>query len=266
MDNAAIAFTNLVDLDAATITCANELPSTPANTFLKSGAYEHVLWRWQVNAASTALVVDFGSQVSLDTVALIALTGENPSVQIRLATADPSGAAGDAYDSSTSAIPVIFDPDYLECVHLIDVPKTGRYLRIDISEGGVESIGAGRLFAGLREVFGVNFAPGWSRTAIRRSLDAIGDGGQTFVDRRRGYWTIEANFGFMSESDRTDIIEAIDKAIVNDGHIDVLWIKDVASTDARDFLWGYKDGDQPVSLPFAIDDVWETSVRIRQRL
>lgn len=266
MGNAAIAFDNLIDSDDTTITAASELASTPANTFLKAGAYEHVLWRWMVNAASATIIVDFGAQVSLDTIALIALTGEDPDIRYRFATADPTGIAANAYDSDSSGIPIIFDPDYLECVHLLASPATGRYLRIDVDEVGVTSIGLGRLFAGLREVFGVNFAPGWSRTPVRRSVDVIGDGGQTFIDRRRGLWTVEATFGFMSEADRTDIVEAIDVAVVNEGHRDFLWIKDVESTKARDFLWGYKDGDQPVSLPFPLDDVYETAFRVRQRL
>lgn len=261
MGNAALAWNNLIDRPETTIVCPNEVGSARATDFLRN---EHVLWRWFASGNATSLLIDFQEEVAIDTVAIMALTGTDPVTRFRFSTSDPTGQDGSAFDSGSAA--GRHGPSYLMCPYLHPAAQTGRYLLIDISEAGVSSIGAGRLFAGTRNVFDYNFAPGWGRTPVRRSRDEDGAAGQTFIDRRRGYRVVDVNFEFMSEADRDGFVEDIDSIVVNEGHLDMLWIKDVESSHPKDFIWGFQDGDRPVTQPFAINDIYSAAYRLRQRL
>lgn len=265
MGNAALAWNNLIDLSTTLIAATNELPLVRATDFLRKGANEHVLWRWFSSGSSTSILIDFGSSVSIDTIAIMALTGVNPTTRFRFSLTDPTGVAGEAFDSTAAA--GRHSAAYMMCPYLRTSPSTGRYLLIDISEAGVSSIGAGRLFAGTRDVFTYNFAPGWGMTPVNRSRKEEGAEGQTFVDRKNGYRQADLTFEWINEADRDGFVESIDKIHnLTDGHLDMLWIKDVTSTNPKDFIWGYQDGDRPVTQPFTINDLYAATYKIRQRL
>jgi hypothetical protein len=265
MGNAAIAFDNVIDLDTTALFSAQEA-TTPVS-LLKD---PHVMNRWFTPAGSggqPSVFADFGSPKLIDTVAVIGLTGPGGSAlqfQVRLALADP--IAGDVYN--TGFLSNQFDNRYLPLVHLIPTVKSARYLLLSFNQTGVSNIGAGRLFAGVRNEFAINFQPGWSRTPVSTSPRQIGAMGQTFVDPRRGHWAVEATFAWISETERNAFVESLDVAIVNEGHRDMLWIKDVASTNlSRDCIWGYQDGDAPITQPIvSVPARFSKSYRIRERL
>ncbi len=264
MTNAALAFTNLADVTGVAISASGSvLLAQP--TQLKN---PHVGKKWRDNATSTFVLVDLLTSRSIDTVMLAGLSGSIPSFRVRLSTADSTGVAGNAHDSGTITGVPYFDPTYGMFVYLLPTPASARYVRIDISESGVSYIEAGRLFLGLRNVFDRNYQTPWTRTPVRTSVDVFGVGGQTYVDLRLGYWKVHASFDFVSETDRLGFIEAIGAAIVNNGHRDMLWIMDAASSNlSRDCLWGYLDQDLEVTQNiYIIPPLYNLAVEIRQRL
>lgn len=264
MGNACILHDNLVAAAGAVLSVSDSVALAPGSNLLITPTQR----RWICNGTSAVILVDYGSTVSIDTSCLEWLTGVDPTFRLRLSTVDATGLAGDAYDSGSLDGAPNFDPDYGRLVFALAQSYSCRYMRIDLSEAGVDSIGAGYLTAGLRDEFETNFQAPWTRTAVRGSVDVIGVGGQTFVDLRQGYWKCSARFGFLSETQKNDFVQAINVAIVNTGHKDFLWLENPESDNlSRDCIFGYIEGDQPITQDlYTIPPVFSVEYPIRQRL
>lgn len=259
MSNLALAFVNLADLGTWTASAA--LTLAPASRLQN----KHVLRKTRANAAAVAYTCDLGSSRSIDTVALMGLSGANPTLRVRVSTVDSSGVAGDAYDSGD--LTGAWDPNYLPFVRLIAAPVIGRYGRIDVSELGVSYIEAGRAFVGLRQQFGMNFAPGWQRAWVDPTKRTIGRGGQSFDDQRDKHRSLQLTLESMSEDDRWDIAEELDIVLGQSG--DMLVITDPDSSNlSRDCLWGYNETLDPVTEPVVVagGPRYARTFRIRERL
>lgn len=266
MGNAAFAYDNLADAAAATTVASAEVEQAPVSRLQDP----HVARRWQANATSATLTTDLGSSIAFTetrplTIGLFGVTITTAGLtRIRVSNTDPTGVLGEVYDSGSAAGRV--DARYGYLIALVTGAVTARYVLTELSEAGVASIGAGRQFIGPRVIAGINFGWGWSRTAVRRSKNTEGVGGQTFVDRKKGYFAADMTFGWLTEAEKDGFVEDIEVATVNDGHIDMLWIKDVDSTNlGRDCIWGYIEGDAPVTQPVHAD-YFSKALRIRQRL
>jgi hypothetical protein len=259
MSNIAMAWINLAD--SGTITASGALGLAPASRLQN----QHVARKWRVNTTTANIVVDLGASVSMDTIALMGVGGVvAPTFRFRVSTVDTTGAAGDAYDSGVIAS--LWSADYLPVIRLITSPVVGRYVRIDVT-GGVSYIEAGRLFVGLRSQFSINFQAGWERMWNDSSIRTIGRSGQSFYDLRDMYRTLNLTMDFASESDRFDIMEAIDVALGS--HDDMLVITNPASTQLnRDSVWGYMEQVSPVIEPVIVldDTLWRKTYQIRERL
>jgi len=160
-----------------------------------------------------------------------------------------------------------WDSDYLPFVRLISAPVTGRYVRIDISEAGVSYIEAGRLFIGLRTAFEINFKPGWGRAWNDPSIRTIGRSGQTFDDTRDKYRTLDLTIEWATETERWNVIEALDIALGQSG--DMLVITDPDSLYlSRDCVWGYNETVNPVIEPVVVagGSRFSRTFNIRERL
>jgi hypothetical protein len=263
MANAAIAFENLAD--DATITASDFAGESDPSLLVTS---PHVGVKWRDNSSLTWLVADLGAVMLIDTVMLAGLSGVSPTLRVRLSITDPTGAAGEVSDSgSISGLPY-FDDQYGLFVYLLTTPLSARYVRIDISEGGVDYIEAGRLFIGEREAFSINFQAPWQRIAVRSSSETIGVGGQTFVDLRVGHWETRATFSFLTVAEREGFLEAVGTAIVNEGHLDMLWMMDPDTSNlSRDSIWGYPVADLEMSADqYLVPPVYNVTFNIRQRL
>lgn len=264
MANAAIAHYNLIDVTGVVISASGAvLLAQPTNL-----VNPHVGKKWRVNASSAYVLFDLLSLQIMDTIMLAGVSGSNPDFRVRISTVDATGVAGDAYDSATISGAPYFDPKYGLFVALLPSAAVGRYLRIDIAEAGVTYIEAGRAFAGMRTAFNLNYQTPWVRTPMRASLDVIGVGGQTYIDLRRGFWKQSARFGFIEESEALGFIEDISVAIVNNGHRDMLWIRNPASANlSRDCIWGYLDAELSLTQSlYLAPALYEISVSVRQRL
>jgi hypothetical protein len=266
--NSAVAFSNLVDLLDTEIEANNWVLQAPPTNLVNP----HVGKKWRDNATSTFVLASTSASNSIDTIMLAGVAGTvvgaNPTFRVRLSTADPSGAAGNAHDSGSIIGTPYFNADYGLFVYLLNAPVSARYTRVDITLGLTDYIEAGRMFVGLRNSFGINFQTPWTRTPVRSSVSVVGLGGQTFVDPRRGYWQIGAHFDFLSVAEREGFIEDIANAIVIDGHLDMLWIKDTASANlSRDCIWGYLASDLNTTQNIYIEPaVFSAEFNIRQRL
>lgn len=263
---AALVITNLVDATATVLSASNAVVGGPPSNLRE----EHVGRKWRDNAATTFVLADLGSLQTIDTVALLGVSslGSSFSFQLRLSSVDATGAAGDIFNSGALTTSQYFSANYQTFGFLMTTPGNARYVRIDISQPTAPYIEAGRWLIGLRQEFSTNFQTPWTRSARRNSVDAIGVGGQTFVDRRPGYWLIDAQFGFLTESERDALIETIGIAVVNSGHKDILWINDTASVEySRDFVWGYVDGELRLTQNiYIIPPLYGVDFSIRQRL
>ncbi len=259
MANLALGWENLAD--SGTLSASGSVTLAPVSRLLN----KHVSRKWRVNASNAYIICDLGALVEVDTVALMGMVGDSPTLQVRISTADTSGASGDAYNSGS--LIGAWDSNYLPFVQLIAVPVTGRYVRIDISEGGVGFIEAGRIFVGVRVPFEVNYQAGWERTWHDPSVRTIGRSGLTFDDLRNKYRGLNLTFELMPEDDRWDITEAVDLALGTTG--DMLVITDTASTNpSRDSLWGYIEESDPVIEPVIVADGprFRRTYRLRERL
>ena len=261
--NACVAYINLADTDDAVITASSSLPRTPVQSRLQN---QHVARKWRGTLGTAEyIVVDLGSSVSVDTVALLGVSGVDPTFRVRLSTSDSSGAAGDVFDSGSLTGVPYFDPDYGAFIYLRSAAATGRYLRIDISESGVEYIEAGRVFVGVREQVEVNFSS-WSRAFIDQSRRTYGRGGQMFADIEDSYRTLEVSFEAITEDERNGFVEYIDR--VHGEHGDFLFVMDPTSDNiSRDSIWGFVDGSSGVNEPaISVPPHFSKSYNIRERL
>lgn len=251
MGNAALLYQNLAD--AATISVSSQLV-TAAGSLVQN---VHVARKWRSESAGDWLLADLGALVSLDTVAVIGLTATG--YRVRLSSSDPTGAAGDVLDTGTLSV----DQAYLQAIALLDAPGSARYLRVDLTNSSGTYVEAGRLVAGLRNLFEINFSFGWSIGYVDPSIATKTRGGQTQVSREQSYRQVSLSFESMRPTDRYSFVEDADR--LNGIKDDVLLILDEDSTELpRDSIWGRVVDLTPVGQPFF--DVFSKEYRIEERL
>lgn len=258
MANAAVAYTNLAD--SATITASSFLTLAPPSRLQN----RHVKRKWYgKNGTTEYLTIDHGSSVSIDTVMLAGLNLTAAGLtRIRISDTDTTGQTGEIYDSSSAAGRV--DPNYGYLIILIGAAVSGRYMRIDLSDTGLTRIGAGRLFTGVRTAVGINYSPGAARAWVDPTIKVPGTWGQTFVDSRDKYRTMDVSFEWLTEAEKNGFVESIDLTHGESG--DFLFVSDTASTNlGRDSIWGFIDGNTPVIQPYTTD-VFSKAYRLRERL
>ncbi|WP_210482781.1 hypothetical protein [Microvirga antarctica] len=259
---ACIAFENVAD--SATLLSSSAAALTPVSRLQN----EHVQRKWRGTAGDTEyLIADLGTAQDIDTVALMGLNLTRKAItRVRFSSADPSGAAGDLYDSGFSGSEV--DEAYGMLVGLAPASVSARYVRIDLMETGRAYIEAGRLFVGKRYQFATNFAFGASRAWVDPSRRTIGRGGQTFIDRARMYRTVEVTFEALRASERIDFVERLDW--LNGAHVDVLFVGNPLSLNpGRDSIWGLIDQVSPVLQPVGWLDgqpLYSKAYKISERL
>lgn len=258
VDRVALLWNNVVD--SGTVSASGFVALAPASNLQT----KHVHNKWRVNATSAWILLDAGSLISADTLAVVGMSGSSPTLQVRASTADSTGAAGDAFNSGS--LVGAWDSNYLPFVRLMTLSTPARYFRVDISEAAVPYIEAGRLVVGSRAQFSLNFQPGWGRTWVDPEIKVVGRSGLTFDDLRDKYRTLEFTMDFISETERWSIMEAIDLALGTHG--DILVITDPTSSNlSRDSVWGYIEQSDAVVEPISLTDrVFRRNYRIRERL
>ena len=263
MSNVAIAHENLADADAVVLTATSNVIFMPVSELLTL----HVGRKWRGSGGNAeSVIVDLGSSQSLDTVAMMGLNLTTAgTTRVKMSNTDPAVTVGDVYDS-TALIGEV-DERFGYLIDLLPAPVSARYVRIDLEEPIADYIEAGRLFIGLRSVFGsdgnYNADYGWSYQWVDPSRIVKSIAGQSFIDQRRSYRVFELSFSFMTETDRRGFVEEIDRA--NGRKIDVLAIVDPADANLGYVsVWGLLADLQAITQP--LFDRWSKSYRIEERL
>lgn len=259
----AFVVTNLVD--TATLSASNAVVGGPPSNLRE----EHIGKKWRDNAASTFVGADLGSTKSIDTYSLLGLAAggiTTGTFRLRLSTVSLGGV--DVFDSGTLTLANNYDANYGTFGYLDTTPRNARYVQIDLAFPTAPYIESGRWVIGLRQEVGVGYQAPWQRSANRNSVNTIGVGGQTFIDRRSGFWLVNVQFGFLTDAERTALLETIGIAIVNSGHKDFLFVNDTATTTiSRDFVWGYIDGEMQITQNlYVIPPFYGVQLPVRQRL
>lgn len=247
---AAVVFENLAD--AAEVRASSSILLAQPTLVQQV----HVERRWRALNNVAWLVLDLGAEIPIDTVAAMGLTAS--AARVRVSADDPSGAAGELFDSGQLTV----DQAYLAIVALCDMPVAGRYVRIDLSGTASDYVEAGRVCIGLRSTFAYNFDYGWSYGYVDPSTRSKTRGGQTQVTPRRPYRTIDVSFARVTAADRYAFVERIDRE--NALQRDILFITDPESDNlARDTIWGLMSETTPIVQPF-LDD-FTKQYRIEER-
>lgn len=259
---AAFCFDN--QAEAATITASNSLPLCPPSRLQT----QHVGEAWCTETDSAYLTIALAGAASFDTIGLFGLNLDaTAATQARVSLIDSSGQAGELYDSG-SAIGRVSNY-YGNLVFLIDGAVTGLYVRIDLSQTGIERILAGFLMIGLRNQVEINYTQGASDTPVDPSIITPSRSGAEWVDQRTAYRQWEFNFDFLSQTERMGWIEDMDR--LRGATKNVMMIRSCASDDlGRDTLCGRitnappslnRDGFMSDGLP-----AYSKAYTIKQRL
>jgi hypothetical protein len=139
-------------------------------------------WRTLATVTAAYLLVDFGASYSIGGVYLgnHNLSGSG-TWRVRLSTADATGAAGDAHDST--AVSTGISTDLRLAVRILSANVTARYLRVDLSDATLPNLSVGRLWAGKVWKPANNFEFGAQRGYIDHSFVQPGGDGQQWVSR-----------------------------------------------------------------------------------
>jgi len=251
MARAAILYRNLADEGA--VTASSWIAAAPPATLQDP----HTTRRWKGrNGDAESITLSFSSAQLIDTVALIKCDGVFAGDQrtlsaaatrrVRIASADPTGVAGDLYDSGTAAGRI--DPAYAALIELLDAPVSAIAVRIDLAESGAEALLAGRLVVGRREAFAFNFAFGWSFGFADLSRLKKSAGGQTFIDRDDRYRLLNVSFEWVNSAQRFGVVQEADR--LNGISQDVLFVTNPKSDNlGRDSVWGLMQDLSPPTQP-----------------
>lgn len=138
-----IAWDNKVD--TAVVSASSELASLPAANV----QHPHLSRKWHTAAGvkSAAITFDLGSSQSC---ALLAVLGTNltsaATMRLRASNTDPTGAAGEVYDSTTISAGV---HDDFKAVYKSFNAASARYWRLDLTDTTVpDNVQVGRIFLG----------------------------------------------------------------------------------------------------------------------
>lgn len=267
MGNAAILYRNLADL--ATLTEANEALAMPVSLLQNP----HVQKRYRGLDDQVSIYVDLLAISDINTVALLGTTvGDEARFRIYASTSDPTVATGQVLDTGWIDIDSVavtggragFDPNYKSVVLLTTTILSPRYFRIDIEDLPASYVEAGRLVIGEAVEFTRNFLPGSTRGWRDLSRRQKTEGGQTLIQRRQKVRLFDLDFDSITETQRWDLIEEIDRE--NGTTDDVLMIEDVDSENlARDAVWGLMEEIPSVGRT-AIPDVFTRRFAVEERL
>jgi len=260
MANALVGFQNWVDGAGLQLTATSQAAGLPVDNL----ADERVSKVWRSATTSDATVVlDALQPRSLQ---LIGLFGCNATAaatfRVRVSDSDPTGAAGEIYDSGVLPAGLV-DPVYKSFIHVLPSSVVGQHVRLDISDASLTYIEAGRWFVGpyWRPAIGVQF--GLRRGYADPSVLDTTLGGQIFIDRKPKARRFTFTFDFVTEAEMLTGLAEIDR--LASGTEDVLLVLDPASTNlGRDSIWGLLSN--PSGIASTVHDSFQQSYIITERL
>lgn len=155
-NRAALLIENLID--EATLSASSGLPLLPVSQ-LKNQDVGRV-WRTEPATETAYILAVLVEPREIGAIVLAGYTGTSGvTVRVRVSTADPTGVAGDAFDSGVVA--GVFDPMWRNIIYILPAPATGSYLRIDVAQAGADFLEAGYLMAGPLWIPSVSYQVGF---------------------------------------------------------------------------------------------------------
>jgi hypothetical protein len=227
--------------DAATLAASSELASLPGANVQQP----HLSRKWSTAAgvSSAALTLNLGSSLAC---AQLAVLGTNltsaSTLRLRASDADPTAVAGDKLDTGAVSAAV---KDGYGSIYKNFNSVTARYWRLDLTDGTLTQLQAGRLFLGpnWQPSFGMLY--GWSVTAQDPSKVSRSYGGQSFPEVLPQRRVLNFELNFLSESEMYSNAFAMARAqgIVKD----VLAIPlETGARISEQSVWGLLSAAQPL--------------------
>lgn len=249
-----IAGENLID--GASLTASSAVSGLGVDN-LRSDDIQEV---WRATSTTANVVADLGSSQSIGVVALNNTNaGATDSVRVRLSTVDSTGAAGDSYDSGTVATAV--DQTYPIWLHFIEPEKSGRYLRIDLTQSSAPE--AGRMLVAPTWTPTHNFSFGWHPLWRDWSIRTASLGQNLFFDRRPRQRGFSFRLFGLTESEAGTHIEPINRLRGTSADILVCRNKD-SSTLGKVTVWGPMEA--PIIYPQRHPDFFDAEFVVWNRL
>lgn len=227
---ASVVYRNLAD--DAVITASSSIVLAQPDVLQQ----EDVGRKWESLSGTASLTIDFGAEKSIDTAALIGI--EANTARCRMTS--QGGTTGDRYDSTAKDV-----GPYGQGVWLLEAPALVRSITIDLVNAPDDWCRAGRMVAGRRSTYGVNYEFGSSATTVDPSPRSRTMGNQIRIERRPLWRVFEINFPLISDADRWAFVEDIEReaALQND----ILLILDPSSSNLpRDTIWGLLSDASPI--------------------
>lgn len=248
--NAAVLFRNLAD--AATITASSQIADAP----ISNVKTEHIVTKWRSTTAIAWMMLDFGSAISLDTLAAVGLTADY--VRIRASNNGGDASEGEVYDSGWMAV----DPLFWQAIAVAGSMLSARYVLIDLESADGAYVECGRVVAGVRSTFHYNMAYGFEVAYPDPSGITETAGLQDIIDPLPVYRTMAPTFEWVSEADAKGFLRTV--AMENGTKKDVLFLSDPGGNDlAHDTLWGRLTAS--MALVHALPDIRSTRLSIKER-
>jgi hypothetical protein len=253
-----IAWVNLAD--SATVSASSEQAAAPGGNV----QIAHLSRKWSaiegVNSAS--LIFDMGGSVACG---ILAVLGSNltatATLRLRASDADPTGAAGDKYDSTLMSAGA--KAGY-GAAYLWFAAATARYWRLGLADASITTLEVGRVFIGPKWKPDANNSYGWQVTPLDDSKITESYGRQTFADVLPQRRLLEFSLDWSSEADMYDNAFAMARSagVVSD----VLAVHDTAGAGylSEQSVWGLCTAAQP--LVNANLGIYRQKFSIKERL
>lgn len=257
---AAFCFENLA-LDA-TVTASASLPATPPSLLQD----EQVGKRWCAETDTAYLTIALGGAEQFDFVGLYGLNlSTAATTRVRASVSDTSAVAGDVFD--TGSVTGGVSAYYRALAVLRPALVTAAYLRIDLTEPGIDRILAGFLIIGQTHQVGINFSPGAADTPVDPSVVTVARMGAMHVDPRVKYRNWEFAFDWLSATERFGFVEDIDKLCGTSNNL--VMIRDCSSSNlGRDAMLGLlSEGTPTIARDGFIESAgaYQKSYKLRER-
>lgn len=240
MANGLISYTNHLDASGVILTTDSELASQPVANLTDPVVQR----RWQTEAGTASLQVDFGTNVSIGFLGLFGVSlGAADTVRHRLSTV--SMGAGDALDTTALASGVVAGYEQYPFVLPSDV--SARYWQCDIAAAAAFYIG--RAWAGPTWRFAINYSLGAAEDEVDASTVTIAErSGVAYIDIGPQFRTAGISLEFMTADDRAEA-RAMVKAVGRRGQL--VYVPDPDSDDlAKEVLLARIDSSSPITQPF----------------
>lgn len=169
------------EADFGTVAADDEVSTLPA-TFLQHPSLGNV-WRTPAATTSSVVTVDLGASRTIRVVALLACNlSAAGTARVKLSDVDATSA--ELYDS-TLLDPAGVDTTYQAFIHVLPADVAARYIRIELDDGSLDHLEAGRLVAGALWTPEYNYD--WTdieRGAVDDSPRELSISGEPWVEAR----------------------------------------------------------------------------------